>query len=211
MDYYTFEIMNLYQHHIVHTRVQKRRFVVRSWMVMILFVVLCGVAFGSSFLFADYGKTLATTISYMYDPVNPLYNDLGHIVFTNSVGYAEYNVEKTVTFTVPVISNKMTIQTDHIAFEIVDSVMVVASADGVVLKVGTMENGGKYVELKHSKSLVTRYENIDIAGVVPGEVVKSGQDIATAKVGAVVKFSILRNAVAVTNLTLQQNKVVWQS
>ena len=209
MDYYLLNVINLYKHNIVYNKVEKKRHL-NLLMVAIIFVAVTVLAFGSTLLFGGYKETLAGVISYVYNPINPLYNDSSNIVFTSNLTYNQYNVEKDVEFLVPVITNKITFEQASITFEITDSVLVTASADGVVENVGTLESGAKYILIKHSKSLNTRYENVDIAGVVPGDEVHAGQDIATAKVGATVSFVVLYQNEPVENLVVRQNLVIWE-
>lgn len=210
MDFFEFEIVNLYKHQIVHIKEKKKRFTIKTFALSLAFILLVGCAFGLKYIFTDYGKVLSSAISYIYDPVNPLYNDMGHIIFTNSNAFQEFNVIKDVSLIVPINTIKMQVEDNFISFEITSSVMVFASASGVVTVVSNLENGSKYIEIKHSKNISTRYENIDIAGVVPGEVVKSGQEIATAKFGSVVKFTVLKDGEPVSNLKVVQNKIVWE-
>lgn len=210
MDDNNLQIINLYRHNIVYvTKVKKN--ILKSYSFVLAFMLICAVAFSISFIQGEYYKALQTTINYIYNPVNPLYNDLGHIIFTSNSKYNEYNIEKDVTTIVPIISSKLKAEQDHIAFEVAESVMVMAAADGVVETVDTTADGTRYLEVKHSKSITTRYENVDIAGVVPGDIVKQGQDIATAKTGETVKFYVLKSGKALTNLTINKNKVEWQS
>lgn len=210
MDDNNLQIINLYKHNIVYvTKIKKN--VMKGYAYVLAFLLICATAFSISLVQGEYYKTLQTTIQYIYNPVNPLYNDLGQIIFTSNSKYNEYNIEKDVTTIVPIISSKFNSKQDHIAFEILESVMIMSAADGVVEVVDTTQEGVRYIEIKHSKSLKTRYENVEIAGVVPGDIVKQGQDIATAKTGDIVKFYVIKNGQPQGNLTINKNKVEWKS
>ena len=210
MENNSLQIINLYKHNVVYVSVNKKR-KIQAYAMVLAFVFLNIAAFSLTLFNSDYSKTLQTTINYIYNPVNTLYNDLGHIIFTSGGAYKEFNTEKEVTVNVPVLTNKLEIKTDYIAFEITDNVMVMSCCDGVIEEVGNLEDNTKYIEIKHSKSISTRYENIDIAGVVPGDVVKPCQDIATAKTGEIVRFYILKDGEPVTSLSINKNKVEWQN
>ena len=57
----------------------------------------------------------------------------------------------------------------------------------------------------------SRIENIGILGVVLGEVVAKGKDIATATVGEVVRFSVYVDGIKQTNITLDKNQILWEN
>lgn len=210
MDDNNLQIVNLYRHNIVYVRKVKKN-IMKTYSYVLAFLLICAAAFSISLVQGEYYKILQTTIEYIYNPVNPLYNELGQIIFTSNSKYNEYNIEKDVVTIVPIISSKFSSQQDHIAFEILESVMIMAGADGIVETVDTTQEGLRYIEIKHSKSLTTRYENVEIAGVVPGDIVKQGQDIATAKTGEIVKFYVIKNGQPQSNLTINKNKVEWKS
>jgi hypothetical protein len=207
MEYNVLKVINLYKHYVVYKNTSKRNkfeFVA----ICVMFLTLTLLSFAINFYNTGFSDAMQTTVSYFKNPINPLYSDLGHIIFT-SCDAVIYNTEKNVNLIVPVLSSKTTVNNDNLEFIIVDSIMVMASEDGVVEEVGTQANGQKFIKIKHSKSIETRYSNIDIAGVVPGEIVKSGQDIATAKVGEIVRFTVLKNGSVAVGLKINKNKVEW--
>lgn len=207
MEYDVLRVVNLYRHHIVYRNASKRN-KIQLFVIGLVFALLSLTSFTIGLADSSYSNVVQTTMNY-FNPVNPLYNEIGKIVFAggNSV---IYNAEKNVTLSVPILSSNTSVNTDSIEFEIKDSIMVMSSGDGIIEEVGTLANGQKYISIKHSKSITTRYENIEIAGVVPGEIVKSGQDIATAKIGEYVKFVILQNDATVNGLQIKNNRVEWE-
>ena len=88
--------------------------------------------------------------------------------------------------------------------------MVKACEDGIVTGLGVLPTGEKYIEIKHNASVVTRYLNIDITGVVINQLVKKGKDIATAKPNEYLKLSVFIEGVS-QNLSVNKNQVVWES
>lgn len=211
MDYYSLEVVCLYKHFIVHKKVEKKRISI-NMVIVIAFFCLSALGFLTSFVAKDYYSTLSSTISVIYNnPVDPLYNDAGNIIFTGLLKSNKYNVSKDVELKLPVLSTKTTVGENFISFEIDKSIMVTAACDGVVEDLGVNSDGHKFVKIKHSKNITTLYNNIDVAGVVVGDEVKAGADIATAKVGHTVTFVVLNDGVAVTNLSINQNKIMWQN
>jgi murein DD-endopeptidase MepM/ murein hydrolase activator NlpD len=56
---------------------------------------------------------------------------------------------------------------------------VLASADGVVIRVGTDAGYGRFVELKHAEGMTTLYGHLDnfASGIAPGAAVKAGKPV----------------------------------
>ena len=78
----------------------------------------------------------------------------------------------------------------------------------IVKDVGITNNGIKYIKIKHSESITTLIENVDIVGVEINEFVKRGQDIATAKEGKRVYLQMFNEDIQITNefLELMHNR-----
>lgn len=147
--------------------------------------------------------------SQFYNPINPLFNDEGGIIFTSS---ALSTVDKNnLKFVTPIKCSNITNVNGELNYEIDSNIMVIAPEAGVVKEIGILPNGEKYIEIAHSKNIITRIENIYIVGVVNGEVVKKGKDIATVKLGTTVKFMLYENGVKQTNISLNKNEIVWES
>ena len=89
--------------------------------------------------------------------------------------------------------------------------MVVAPEDGIIKEIGYLPNGEKYIEIMHAKNVTTKIENIYITGVVSGQVVAKGKDIATVKLGDVVRFSIYENDIKQTNILINKNQIEWEN
>jgi DNA-binding protein len=92
-----------------------------------------------------------------------------------------------------------------------NSIMVKSSESGVVEEVGVSLNGVKYIKIKHCLDVQSVIENVDIIGVQEGEIVKKGQDIATAVEGQKIVMKLYVQDVKLTNIELNQSKIVWES
>lgn len=146
-------------------------------------------------------------MTYVYNPVNSLYNDTGELTFTSGVA-----IEKELLdFIIPIKAKNIDIDvTGSIVFEIGESIMVKSPEAGVVSEIGFSNDGVKYIKIKHGIEMSTVISNLDIIGVVEGEVVKKGGDIATAKEGESITMQIFENNVPLTNLKINQSKIIWK-
>ena len=152
-------------------------------------------------------KNIGFSMAQIYNPVSSLYNDNSDVVFTNAL--IETN---NLDFVVPLMGSNYEINTDGtIVFEVTSSIMVKSCESGYVDEIGTTNNGVKYIKIKHSDTIWSLYENVDIVGIQKNEIVKKGQDIATAKIGAKVYFQIFNGDVRISNLKINAVKIVWEN
>ena len=75
------EIVCLYKHNIKYRNMKKIRLIELIACVSI-FTVLFGTSLVISFFNSDYAKTVVQTFYFVNNPIDPLYNDLNHIIFT---------------------------------------------------------------------------------------------------------------------------------
>lgn len=194
----TLELSNICKHEITNNfkkniKKAKSKALLMYLCVILLFVVNTGI------------NTLNIVKNYniINNPVNSLYNDNSDAVFTNN--------DKLLNFVIPIKGAISNIEDDgSISFVVNNSIMVCATESGVVEDVGSTNDYVKYVKIKHTDGIYSILENLDLVGVCVGEIVKSGQDIATAKVGTRVVFKLFDNGTQITNLKLIQSKIVWQ-
>jgi hypothetical protein len=149
---------------------------------------------------------ICNSMCYIYNPVNTLYGDTGNIIFTSL-----YSISKeSLDFTLPVVSAKVQLSTNGDVEMIVgDSIMVKATESGVVEDVGVTLDGIKYIRISHSLDVDSVVENLDIIGVKIGDIVKKGQDIATAKEGSVVRLKLYDMDTQTINIKIDKSKIVW--
>ena len=149
---------------------------------------------------------IASSMCYVYNPVNSLYNDNSSLVFANA-GLVTGNTD----FTLPIVSNKYEILGNgDIVIEVVNSIMVKAIESGVVEDIGISNDGIKYIRIMHSLDTHTIIENVDIIGVNEYDKIKKGQEIATAKLGDKVVVKIFHMGSKVENIKINQSKIIWK-
>lgn len=175
---------------------------------VVFYCVFFIIAFFTLIMTIDDSKnTIKNSMIKIYNPVSSLYNDNSDIVFTNG-GILE---KDSVNLIVPIKGSIYEIERDGtIYFDIVSSIMVVASDSGVVANCGVGLDGTKFIRIKHSLGVETLIENVDILGAKVGDIVKSGQDIATAKLGTKVRMQIFLDGTRISNIKINQSKIVWE-
>ncbi len=192
-------ILSIKKMEIIYKNKTKKH--LHKYAMLAMFVPLFLVAFqffGSAELVASMSK--------IYNPVNSLYSDSSDIVFTIA------NVQdRNLNFVVPIKGASVSIEEGDIRLSITNSIMVCAIEKGLVEEVGKTVDGTKYIKIKHSANIHSVIENLDIVGVERGKIVKSGQDIATAKVNSTVTLRIFYNNKQLKNLTINQSKIEWQN
>ena len=166
--------------------------------VVIAVMMLCFVFGGTDV------RTIGLTMSRIYNPVSSLYNDNSDVVFTNGTLSSE-----NLIFYVPLIANYEIINGDTVVFTVTNSIMVKAPEAGVIKDIGVTNNGIKYIKIKHSETVWSLIENVDIVGVKENEIVSRGKDIATAKENSKVYFQIYENDGRIKNINVQSTKIVW--
>ncbi len=189
--------------HVYLNKQNKKNYVISLAMCFVL--ILSVLTLKNTTELSGYVQTCTS----VYNPINPLFNESGGIVFASS---KFNNVSKTnLKFITPIKCGVFEIIEGDVCFTIDSSIMVVAPEDGIIKEIGYLPNGEKYIEIMHAKNVTTKIENIYITGVVSGQVVAKGKDIATVKLGDVVRFSIYENDVKQTNIMLNKNQVEWEN
>ena len=179
----------------------KKRYMIGSLFAISLMLIINFVLTGDSL------QSLMARVSYVYNPVNSLYNDNSSAIFTSGAILEK----EALNFIIPIKTTNYQVETTgELFFDVVNSVMVMACEDGVVQEVGVTLDGVKYIKIKHTMSVYSILENVDIVGVVEDDIVKKGQDIATSIQGAKIKLKIYENDMIVSNLKINQSKIVWE-
>lgn len=189
--------------HLYVKKINKHNFV--TFGIMLLMVMLSVLSIKYIDVFNGYDQ-LCTEI---YNPIDALFNDNSGIVFTSKM---LNNINKNnLKFVTPIKCSDISIVDDTINYVIDNSIMIIAPEDGIIKSIGYLPNGEKYIEIAHSKNIVSRLENIYITGVVTGQVVVKGKDIATACMDSVVRFSIYEDGTKISNLKLNKNVITWEN
>lgn len=189
--------------HLYVKKINKHNFVTFGIMLLMVMLSVLGIKYID--VFNGYDQ-LCTEI---YNPIDALFNDNGGIVFTSKM---LNNINKNnLKFVTPIKCSEISIVDDTINYVIDNSIMIIAPEDGIIKSIGYLPNGEKYIEIAHSKNIVSRLENIYITGVVTGQVVAKGKDIATARMDSVVRFSIYEDGIKISNLKLNKNVITWEN
>ncbi len=148
---------------------------------------------------------IASSMCRVYNPVNSLYNDNSSLVFASA------GISTNADFTLPIVSNKYEILGNgNIVIEVVNSIIVKSLENGSVEETGISNDGVKYIRIMHSLDLYTVIENVDIVGVKEFDKVKKGQEIATAKLSEKIIVKIFYCGNQVTNIKINQSKIIWK-
>lgn len=189
--------------HLYVKKINKHNFVTFGIMLLMVMLSVLGIKYID--VFNGYDQ-LCTEI---YNPIDALFNDNGGIVFTSKM---LNNINKNnLKFVTPIKCSDISIVDDTINYVIDNSIMIIAPEDGIIKSIGYLPNGEKYIEIAHTKNIVSRLENIYITGVVTGQVVAKGKDIATARMDSVVRFSIYEDGTKISNLKLNKNVITWEN
>lgn len=186
------KVINLIQnnyiyHYKLHTYKKKKSIV----PTILIFVLSISILYSVKIFSYSYSEDIISTISYIQNPIDPLYSDMGDIVFT-SMG--EKVVLKTsLEFKIPVIYNTYLVNDNNIEFEVA-SPIIYSMEKGVVSDIYVIGNNIKCVKIKHNKNTYSVIENVDILGVNIGAFVDKGQKIGTAKIGDKIRVYIEKSS-----------------
>ena len=200
------KINKIYRRNIKH--IYSKKIVKQNYIVSVcLFFVLIIACFSLNSV-KDLGE-FNSVVKTVYNPINQLFNDEGGIVFTG-VNSSILN-NKTLKFITPIKCSNITNVNGELNYEIDSNIMVVAPEAGVIKEIGVLPNNEKYIEIEHGKNIVSRIENVYIVGVVSGQIVNKGKDIATVKLGEVVRFMLFEDGIKQTNLNINNNEIIWKN
>ncbi len=189
--------------HVYANKVSYKNYVVSA---VLLLIILLGCISVKN-LKTDY--SVSDLMLKVYNPINQLFNYEGGIIFTNNSLQVINN--KVLKFITPIKCSNITNINGELNYEIDSNIMVVAPEAGVIKEIGVLPNNQKYIEILHGKNIISRIENVYIVGVVAGQVVSKGKDIATVKLLETVKFMLFEDGVKLTNIALKNNEITWQN
>ena len=96
-------------------------------------------------------------------------------------------------------------------FNLKTNLVVKCAGSGIVKDIGYLENGLKFVEIRHSGNFITRYENLKIVGVGQNFNVKAIHILGTCEEETPFVFKILKNNKIVNNYIIENGKILWQN
>ena len=187
--------------HIYTSKVVKQNYIISFCLIAVIF---------SAGLFFNSAKNtdIIKTCVQIYNPINPLFNDDGNILFANA--NSSYLNNNSLKFITPIKCSNIKNCNSELWFEVDNNIMIVAPESGIISGVGVLPNGEKFIEISHNKNIKTRLENVYILGVVNGQMVSKGKDIGIAKLGETVRFFITENNVKQPNISINKNEIVWE-
>lgn len=151
-------------------------------------------------------KEVGSNMAYLYSPLNSLYND------SSSVAFASAMLDKeNVDFVLPMGGTVAQVgENGDICLVVNNSIMVKSCESGVVEDVGITLDGVKYIKIMHTMDIYSIVENVNIVGVAKGDIVKKGQDIATALEGETITLRLFNKGSQINNIKINQSKIVWE-
>lgn len=152
-------------------------------------------------------RTVGSNMAYLYNPVNSLYSD------NSTLAFASVLLDKeSVDFVLPMTGTSAEVLANgDIRFVVNNSIMVKSCEGGIVDSVGTTLDGTKYIKIRHCLDMYSIVENVNIIGVAKGDIVKKGQDIATAIEGNIVTLKLFAQDNQISNIKINQSKIVWEN
>lgn len=176
-------VQNKYVYRVLKTKPIRKSNIVSS---IVIFVLCIATLYGMSVSNNNYTTDIVSTISYINNPIDPLYSDMGDIVFTSSDGIVKLD-EGNDDYTLPVTYRDYTIGEKCIEFDIA-SPLVCSIEKGVVSDIYVIGNNIKCIKIKHSRNVYSILENVDILGVHIGALVSKGQKLGTASMDSKIKL-----------------------
>jgi hypothetical protein len=136
----------------------------------------------------------------VFNPISELYRD---------VEVASFVSNGNVNFIVPIKTDNYVIYDNCIEFKVATSIMVYAPENGVIESIEGVNK--KIIKIKHFEGLYSVISGVEIVGVKVGDIVKQGKEVATAKHGDVLTFSIEKNGKSVSGIYLNKSYVRWKT
>lgn len=196
MEYQKLKIINLkqniYEYKVFKPKIIKtnRKMFSSIFLFVVVFFTYCCLN-NINYMNAN---SVVDTATYIYKPTNPLYFDMGNIVFTNGLNKVVLK-EKAFKFKPVVNYVNYQINENNIDFYVEENIGLYASEAGVVSDIYVESNNVKCLKIKHSKSTYSIIKNVNILGVHLGALVSQGQMIGTVKNNSFVKVYIEVNGI----------------
>lgn len=189
MEYYNLKVVNIKQNIYLYKTLKHKKQNKKIYGTIFMFALcLCSIFLLKTINLTSINQVL-NTATYIVNPINPLYFDMGNIVFTNG-----YNVirldDEDVDFICPVSYSNYTLNSESVEFEVGTNPILKACGNGVVSDIFYESNNVKCVKIKHANNTFSIIKNIDVLGIHLGALVKQGQTIGTVKLNSKVTLII---------------------
>jgi len=113
-----------------------------------------------------------------------------------------------IEFSLPIETEDITINNGIVKFAVDTFSLVSAAEDGIVTVIGK-QSDVKYVEIKHTNNIKTRYSGFDYIGVSKNNITTKNSPLGTVSGGEYLEFSIIYKGKTVTDLTVSNGELVW--
>ena len=117
---------------------------------------------------------------------------------------------KKPTLTLP-SNEEYEIKNGEFSFKIDNNLIIKSAGSGIVKNIGFLENGLKFIEIRHSGGIVTRYENLKIVGVGLNYNVKNIHILGTCESSQTFIFKVYLNGEIIKNLEVIEGEIIWQN
>jgi len=97
------------------------------------------------------------------------------------------------------------------SFNLKENFTIKCAGSGIVKEVGFLPNGLKFIEVRHSGNVVTRYENLKIVGVGTDFNLKNIHVIGTCDKSQPFVFKILKNNEVLENYEVLEGEIKWKN
>ena len=174
------KVTNLIQNNYIYRYKKTTRYKNKNLVItMVMFILCISVVYGLK-ISTSYADDIISTISYIQNPIDSLYSDIGDIVFT-SAG-EKIILKKDLDFVSPIIYGNCSALDNCIEFDVASPV-ICSMEKGVVSDIYIIGNNVKCVKIKHNRNVYSVIENVDVLGVNIGAIVEKGQKLGTANIG----------------------------
>ena len=198
------QIVNMYKNNIVyknHKNKLRKNTLISSVVFCLLVFTCCYTKIVGGANAGDW----YSDVGAVYNPITKLYNDEENLIFTNNDNVITNNG----TFVMTLVSSSVSVVNNQIEIIPIENIMCVAPCSGIVEEIGKTSDGNKYIKIKHSTKLSSIIEGVATFGIDKGNIVKQGENIATAEYNKKIVLSIYKNGKIVENLRLEKNRILW--
>ena len=183
----------------------------------ILVLIFCAALIFSHFFcyfkFSDYSKivnTLADNIFNCFNRNSESSEKDNNIFFVFSENSYKFLGKSLPALKLPSESD-YTFKNGIFSFNLKENFTIKCAGKGIVKDVGFLQNGLKFVEVRHSGNIVTRYENLIIVGVGNDYNLKNIHIIGTCNKNDPFIFKILKNNEIVENYEILDGEIKWKN
>ncbi len=96
-----------------------------------------------------------------------------------------------------------------LTFKTKTNFMVKSAGAGIVVKIGMQENGLKFVEIRHTAEITTRYENLSVIGVGENFTLTHESVLGVSSERENFVFKIFTNGEIIENFSVENGEIKW--